>query len=261
MLFYLGTHRPNWLALTSVPLFVSRRTMFKRRTFPRALGIWALDSGGFSELSQQGQWTVSARQYVDEVRRFAREIGNLQWAAIQDHMCEPVILSKTGKTVKEHQDLTIKSLLELRSIDPGLPWAPVIQGWNFDDYHRHIDQYQKAGVDLEREPIVGVGSVCRREATRFATALMQSIAGRGIKAHGFGLKSSGLRSSAAFLCSSDSMAWSFAARKRGKLPGCTHKSCANCIRYAMRWRQDVLKAIEVGERRAIQPDLFGGFAC
>ena len=43
-----------------------------------------------------------SRQYVREVRRFRDEIGNLQWASIQDHMCEPAVINggKFGREVK-----------------------------------------------------------------------------------------------------------------------------------------------------------------
>jgi hypothetical protein len=43
--FWLGTHKPGWLARTEVPLFVSHRTLGGRRELPRARGPWALDSG------------------------------------------------------------------------------------------------------------------------------------------------------------------------------------------------------------------------
>ncbi|HYU84194.1 MAG TPA: hypothetical protein VEK80_05265, partial [Kribbellaceae bacterium] len=43
------------------------------------------------------------------------------------------------------------------------------------------------------------------------------------------------------LTSADSMAWSIDARRKPHLPGCTgHKNCANCLRYALRWRGRVL---------------------
>jgi hypothetical protein len=32
-------------------------------------------------------------------------------------------------------------------------------------------------------------------------------------------------------------------RRRRPLDGCTHKSCANCFRYALRWRKHVLTKI------------------
>lgn len=48
MKFYLGTHQPHWLAderFTEVPLFVSRRTLARYATMPRAVAPWSLDSG------------------------------------------------------------------------------------------------------------------------------------------------------------------------------------------------------------------------
>jgi hypothetical protein len=65
----------------AVPLFVSRRTLAPLRRLPRARAGWALDSGGFSELSLHGRWTTSPATYVAEVRRFEQEIGALEWAA------------------------------------------------------------------------------------------------------------------------------------------------------------------------------------
>ncbi|WP_442712727.1 deazapurine DNA modification protein DpdA family protein, partial [Streptomyces sampsonii] len=34
--------------------------------------------------------------------------------------------------------------------------------------------------------------------------------------------------------------WSSHARRRPPLPGHTHKNCANCIDYALAWRQRVI---------------------
>lgn len=67
--FFLGTHHPNWLRKTDVPLFVSRRRLAGRTRLPRARGVWALDSGGFQELNLHGRWTVTPAHYVAEVRR------------------------------------------------------------------------------------------------------------------------------------------------------------------------------------------------
>lgn len=50
MRFFLGTHHPHWLAdarFMDVPLFVSHRQISRYKTLPRAVGEWALDSGGF----------------------------------------------------------------------------------------------------------------------------------------------------------------------------------------------------------------------
>jgi hypothetical protein len=84
--FYLGTAAPNWLASAGVPLFISHRRLAGRRRLPRAAAGWALDSGGFSELSMYDEWRTGPRQYLAAVRRYDDEIGKLEWAAIQDHM-------------------------------------------------------------------------------------------------------------------------------------------------------------------------------
>lgn len=256
--FFLGTHRPGWLARTDVPLFVSRRTMPAGR-LPVARGPWALDSGGFSELSLFGAWQTSPSAYVDEVRRFASEIGHLEWAAIQDWMCEPVILARTGLSVLEHQRRTVDSYLCLRDLAPELPWAPVLQGWARGDHLRHADQYARAGIDLRSLPVVGVGSVCRRQGTLSALLILQELRHEGFaNLHGFGFKVAGLASLAGLaqacgrpyaLASADSLAWSFQARREPPLPECHgHQSCANCLRYALEWRDHVLASLERRDR-------------
>lgn len=69
------------------------------------------------------------------------ETGGLAWAAIQDWMCEPTIIRRTGLSVEEHQERTMLSWLELNNIAPELPWLPVLQGWTRGDYLHHIDAY------------------------------------------------------------------------------------------------------------------------
>lgn len=202
---------------------------------PRALGQWALDSGGFSELSMFGKWTVSPKQYIEGVRRYVSEIGNLQWAAAQDWMCEPFIIAKTGLTVEEHQRRTVNNYLELRGLDPSLPIIPVLQGYKLDDYMRCRDAYALAGVDLTGLPLVGLGSVCRRQHTREIQMIAYCLSCEGVKLHGFGIKLKGRVLLQDHLVSSDSMAWSFAARRSDPMPGHTHKNCANCIEYAQNW--------------------------
>ena len=271
--FYLGTHKPNWLAEAGVPLFVSFATLRDRDSLWPAKAPWAMDSGGFMEIRLRGTWTVSPTEYASVVRRCANEIGKLDWAAIQDWMCEPVIRAKTGLTVTQHQCLTIRSLIELRMLAPELPWTPVIQGWAWPDYDRHVEMYARYGIDLTREPVVGVGSVCRRQNTLQAGAIFASLLQAGItRLHGFGLKRSGLVDNAPLMSSSDSLAWSTEARltdpdkskvyqrwiayKNKYLPGHKHGAdgkgrCNNCLDYALWWRKDVLRQAEQGIERDI----------
>lgn len=244
MRFYLGTHIEGWLARTDVPLFVSHRRLARRRTLPQAAGRWALDSGGFTELSMHGRWQTSPESYVAAVRRYRDEIGGLDWAAPQDWMCEPWMLAKTGLSVTEHQQRTITSVLNLRASAPDLPFVPVLQGWAIDDYLNCIDLYTDAGVDLTLEPTVGLGSVCRRQSTSEIHDICAALAAHGLRLHGFGIKTSGLGRYGRHLQSADSMAWSYGARRNPPLPGHTHKSCANCLPWALRWRDRTLRALD-----------------
>lgn len=246
--FYLGVHQPHWLARTSVPLFVSRRRLTGYKTLPRAAGPWALDSGGFSELTMHGGWQTTAAEYVADVRRFQSEIGRLEWVAPQDWMVEPHMLALTGLTIGEHQQRTVENFLTLRQ-HLGQLVIPVLQGWACDDYLRCWDAYHRAGVDLEWEPVVGLGTVCRRQNTAEAGLIVRRLAHNllGRQLHGFGVKVTGLESFGDELGSADSMAWSFAARRDPPLPGCSHRSCANCLRYALRWRTHLLERL--GQQR------------
>lgn len=316
-LIYLGTHQPQWLARYDVPMFISRRRLTGKK-LPRARGRWALDSGGFSELQLHGRWVTTPEQYVEEVRRFIREIGKLDWAAIQDWMCEPqvinglvkkrnpsakrppaidyalwkawalgvaasghvgvastlaaaegleaegheveVVFHGTGLSVEEHQRRTIESYRTLRGLAPEVNWTPVIQGdflTGTASHLSHIEQYRASGFDLRQCHTVGVGSVCRLRETSAAERFFNTIHDAGIRAHGFGVKGDALLRVAHLLQSSDSMAWSYAARRQPPLPGCTgHINCANCATYAMRWLDMIQAGLHGGERGHGQLSLF-----
>ena len=257
MRFFLGASRPNWLAdprFADVPLFLSHRSLARRMRMPRAVGIWSLDSGGFTELSMFGRWQTSPSEYAAAIRRYAEEIGNLAWASPQDWMCEPKMLEKTGLSVADHQRLTIVSVQELRAL--GAPVIPVLQGWVPSDYWRHVEAYDRAGFDLTKEPLVGIGSVCRRQNTKEAAALVHNIAKCGIVLHTYGFKITGLGACAAVIGSSDSFAWSLNARKNPAHEDCVgkHQHCNNCVLWALRWRRSLLDSLS--RRRGWQIPLF-----
>lgn len=252
MKFYLGTDMPNWLGRVNIPLFVSRRRLYTHKTLPQALTGWSLDSGGFSELSINGKWETTAEQYVLDVRRFSSEIGRLEWASVQDWMCEPFIIKETGLNVIEHQRRTIDSYKRLIDLAPEIPWTPVVQGYKVDEYMNHLDMYDKAGIDLYSMPIVGVGSICRRQHTSEAEMILNTLASFGLRIHAFGFKLLGLDRVANVITSADSMAWSFAARKLPALPGCTHKNCSHCIKWALSWYERVINRVDIATKKPIQ---------
>lgn len=215
--FYLGTHQPNWLwnGGAQGPMFVAAHRMQRKSAFPQATVPFALDSGGFNHLLREGRWTVSAREYAEHAQRIMVETGKMRWAAVQDWVCAPPVLAKTGKSVLEHQQRTLESYLELSVLAPRVRWLPVLQGGSRDEYVRHVEMYQRAGVVLEELALVGVGSVAPRQTSDEVVDLLEELSSRGMSLHGFGIKLEGLRRSLPFLRSSDSMAWSFHARKNG----------------------------------------------
>lgn len=236
-MFYLGTAEAHWLGTIDVPLFVSRSRLFKRKTFPRAVNQWALDSGGFTQLHKYGEWNLSASDYASEVCRYTEEIGNLNWAAPQDWMCEPTAREITGLSIAEHQRLTVENFLELRNL-LGMMVIPVLQGWEFDDYLRCVDLFYQRDVCLEDEPVIGLGSVCRRESEREITRIIEAL--YPLNLHAFGVKGKAYVANHHLLTSADSMAWSYQARRNPPMMGCTHRCCNNCPRFALRWRKRLL---------------------
>jgi hypothetical protein len=266
--FLLGTHQPGWLRTARVPLFVSDTRLRGYKTLPRAVAPVSYDSGGFTELQRFGEWTVRPRDYVARLRRYRDEIGHMLWAAPQDWMCEDLIINGgtvngqrfvgTHLSVVEHQRRTVLNYLHLRDLAPELPIIPVVQGNTPDAYRRCVDLYWTLGrVDLTEQPLVGVGSVCRLQATSRAGRILAVLHRQGVtRLHGFGFKTLGLIAHGHRLTSADSLAWSIDARRIGTpLPGCTrHRNCANCIKFALRWRTTVLAAAHA--RRHIQGELF-----
>lgn len=234
-----------------VPVMVSFGRLRRYVKMPRAATpFWVEDSRGFSELSQRGRWTITPVEYVEGLERHAVEIGNLRWASPQDWMCESWILEKTGKTEAEHQDLSVASVVQLRAMTQKVHIVPVLQAnpegphGGLDGYLRCADLYESAGIHLAAEPVVGLGSVCRRQGGREIRDLVRELAKLNLPLHGFGVKTAGIANYGHLLTSFDSFAWSMGARYRGGL--CTHglvKHETNCPQWAADWRQNVMSKL------------------
>lgn len=256
--FYLGVQHGRFLvhpALEGVPLTISRRTLAKRKTQPRReQGLWSLDSGAFTELSTHGRWTIDRAGFIEQIARIIEGVGSRpDWVGPRDWMCEPTILVGTGKTVRDHQLLTTLDCVKLREEAPEVPWVPVLQGWTLPEYLEHLRIYERWGVDLRGgqggvAPLVGVGSVCRRQRTAEIAAILRELgpAGAGLRLHGFGVKLSGLTAAAEELESADSTAWSYHIQRK-TLPGdrnwCGsphHEKCSTCPLYARHWYDGVV---------------------
>jgi hypothetical protein len=222
---------------------VSLRTMEKYcddwERHPKAFASWILDSGAYSEISTYGEWRYHPDLFGSVVTRILDNVATPPlFCAPQDWCCEAKSLSASGLTVADHQALTTESVCYLRSEFSFIPWIPVLQGWDLAEYVDHVAQYESAGIDLTSEPLVGLGSVCRRAGTRAVDEIITVLHGMGIRLHGFGVHRSVLARCGYLLSSMDSMAWSRTARWRRTMamPGCDHAgNCANCPDFASRW--------------------------
>ena len=215
MQFFVGLHQPSDArhfdaCMVSINRLRDRKSSFK-------VGDWIMDSGAFSEISLHGEFRSSIVDYASEIRRWAK-VGNMLAAVSQDYMCEPFILAKTGMSVKDHQLLTIGRYLSIASFVGNSAYVmPVLQGFWPEEYVSHIRQY---ATMIHEGQWVGVGSVCKRNARIESVESVLVAINRerpDLRLHGFGLKTTALRSSIVrrLLFSADSMAWSYAARKSG----------------------------------------------
>lgn len=286
--FYLGCSQPHWLevepstAATAVPLFIPAhrlQTYLYNEKWPRPRCRWALDSGGFNHLRKHGLWRFDAETYANRVWSYDRYIGNLDWAAPMDWMCEDDVLAATGLTVLEHQQRTVANYVELvgwwwrledwwrgsqwdedefasATRDPEFcPFMPVLQGDTESAYLRCADMYEAAGVHLPDHPLVGLGSVCRREATSEIVRIIERIKGEvDVDLHGFGVKTGGIAAYGDLLASADSQAWSLGARWRGGM--CQHGKGIrwerNCRDYAVAWWTRVVSGLDRPRARQLR---------
>lgn len=271
--FWLGTHKPDWVADETMPaLFLSRTELARKKRWPtiRCAAV-AVDSGGFSEVGKHGRWEPTIVEFADFVYRCAE--WGARWVGAMDWVCAPPALEASGHTVDTHQALTVEFYANLRALldaqAPGLGRmvTPVVQGWTVDQYVACLGRYERAGVLLDDQPLVGVGSLVRDDHQTVADILVE-LAQADLRIHAFGVHRQALAAALTRgamdwrpageawhptgVVSFDSMAWSYAARARKlRLPQCDHKAanCSNCPTWALEWRTSYQTAARAGHAR------------
>jgi len=230
--FFLGLHHVGDAWRFDRP-FVSANRLWDSN-LPVLADEWVMDSGAFTEVTKHGGYRFDEAAYAGVIRRYSREKGLIA-AVAQDYMCEPFVLERTGLTVADHQRLTIERYDRLMACDVGGVYImPVLQGFTPEEYAGHVRQY---GTRLALGAWVGVGSVCKRQGSpRKVEAVLRAIleVRPDLRLHGFGVKLTSLKDAvvAGLLYSADSMAWSFAARKR--------KGDPNSRSVARVWEMEIL---------------------
>ena len=191
-----------------------------------ARGDVALDSAGFVAMSKWGGYPWSVADYVSLAGSYP-----WSWWASMDFCCEPQI-AHDRKTVQARIKLTADYLSHCRLeaarqgvSDP----MPVLQGWLPEDY---IDCANRMGA---LPPLIGIGSVCRRQIAgpnglaAVIGALNAGLPAR-VRFHLFGVKGNALAELGPCdrIASIDSMAWDFDARYTKQGP-CTLAHRITCM--------------------------------
>jgi len=171
-----------------------------------------VDSGGFSFFFKLKDYPTSHRKYLEFVLK-----KNADFFANRDYPCEPELLKRWGRTVKENQTLTIKNqirILELIEKEFYMlkdRFVTVIQGWKVEEYLDMLDRMKELGLLTKR---IAIGSVCRRgqtqEIRKIITEIRKNLP-RKYELHAFGVKFDVLEYKDVWdaLTSADSMAFRF----------------------------------------------------
>lgn len=204
-----------------------------------------IDSGGYSFIKGKGEYQTSDSQYLEFIKRVQPEIF-----ALRDYPCESKVLEEHGRTVEKHQEMTTKRHRKLLDLWSDAWWQSsqpvcVIQGWELDDYLRHLDQLRENGLLTD---YVGIGSVCRRNQDEqirdIVMRIRQELPPR-CKLHAFGVKKNILRFPDAFkaLDSADSMAYEDSEKYSQRVSGTKRKSFRDSALSYLQFKRKINSAI------------------
>jgi len=205
--FYYGT---TWVwPIQFLPrIMISATFLRTRKSKLKIEKPWMLDSGIGGMFKDNSSQRLSLEEYANIISLHEPPIA---WT--YDYPCEPSIREKYCYTSSRAQDMTNDNTAILRDFYGLKNVMSVVQGWTLDDYLENIDKIKGAGLLTER---LGIGSVCRRGQTKEIVRIIKAVRNnipRWVKLHGFGVKTSVLKTEARFLLDSvDSSAWGIERR-------------------------------------------------
>jgi len=188
----------------------------KVRPIPRNAGKLFVDSGGFSFFFKLREYPDPPEKYLEFVLK-----KDADFFANRDYPCEPEILRRTGRTVRENQLKTIENQIAIQDlIDDHYPelknrFVAVLQGWSVDEYLQMLDEMKSQGLLTK---LVGVGSVCRRRQEKQIRAIITTLRAElphKYRLHAFGVKFNVLKYKDVWdsLYSADSLSYRYYVRK------------------------------------------------
>ena len=206
-----------------------------------------IDSGGYSFILGKGEYTTSNREYLEYIEEHSPQVF-----ALRDYPCEPDVLEKHGRSVRDHQDMTIQKHKELMRLIPeyDIDSEPlcVVQGWELEDYLYHIDRLNEIGLLTD---YVGIGSVCRRgqdeEIRRIILEVDRALPDR-CRIHAFGVKANVLRFGDVVdvLDSADSLAYEYSVMYNDRVSGTRSKSFRDSALSYLEFKKKINRFVKQG---------------
>ncbi|AFH22355.1 hypothetical protein OSG_eHP23_00130 [environmental Halophage eHP-23] len=198
-----------------------------------------IDSGGYSFMLGKGEYATTDRKYLEFVEKHQPELF-----ALRDYPCEPDVLEKNGRTVRDHLEATTEKHRNLLALLPefGIKSQPVsvVQGWKLEDYLEHLEMLKQHDLLTD---YVAIGSVCRRnqdeEIRRIINEVHKRIGDR--KLHAFGVKSNILRFQEMQdkLDSADSMAYEHSEQFGQRVSGTERKSFRDSALAYLKFKKNI----------------------
>lgn len=177
-----------------------------------------VDSGGFSFASKWGEYPFTVEEFVSFVGLLSDEFPVTE-VAIMDYPCEPSVNRSILKNNATRIRATVSNALDCMDADCSLPWLPVVQGYELNEYLWCLELYRNNLISVDNFSYWAIGSLCARKKTgglrRIITKLKEEI---NQAIHVFGMTITALRDPQIFFSveSSDSGAWSFMANNEQK---------------------------------------------
>ena len=221
-------HVPNvMLSAGAIWQPISKYFIASRFELPNSVERVILDSGGYSFYMKYGKYPFDLEKYIELVY-LIQDQSPLFKVAILDYPCEPKLDRHRPMTNKERIDKTISNAVECFQADRKIPWLPVIQGYEIDEYSSCIDQYKDVGI---KSDYWAIGSLCSRKGQKMKIRnIVSSIVEYtgDVKLHSFGLTLSYLSDPQIFnsIYSTDSSSWNYRARTMAEKPEMIRKHLA-----------------------------------
>jgi hypothetical protein len=209
MRVYIGNDHVAAMRYIPNTCFSIKVLINRRKPMPSPRGGFMLDSGGFQFIRQLGKYPLTPEEYLKKVAFLQPDIF-----VIQDWMCEPSQVQRTGLSAREHIRRTVENYLYISELKENASndikgyCLPVLQGWGIEDYFSCIDLYEDYGLIA---PYMAVGSICRRGKEKEIREIIENIhaAIPKIKLHGLGVKKQVLYECRDILHSGDTAAGQF----------------------------------------------------